>query len=260
MNNSLTAIPDVVFPCDNDLEIPTLDITMQAQLCEIPFLAFGEQKRTYDMGGNGTLHFYVDDYRFNSIYEKPEKILRHRPSSIVEPNFSTFNEMPISFGLQAIYKKRWGARMMQEKGLRVFVDLNVAQKYYALNMLGVPRGWGAYCTRGYSDRLSNLEFEFRLANEWAQGNKVVFVIYGGGIECRHFAQRNGCIYINPCVTTKKKIEASKQIHEGVAFLGNEFELNKLLPTNHFEMQLEDYTITNNLLNGETKKIANESKD
>lgn len=236
-------IPDVIFPSENDLEIPTLDISMQAKMCEIPFLAFGEQKRTYDMCNSGTLHFYVDDYRFNSIYEKPEKILKHHPASIVEPNFSLFNEMPISFGLQAIYKKRWVARMMQEKGLRVFVDLNVAQKYYALNMIGVPRGWSAYCTRGYSDRMYNLEFEYRLATEWAEGNKILFVIYGGGRECRNFAQRNNCIYVNPCVTTKQRIEASKQIHEGVMFLGDEFELNKLLPASHHSLQVEDFTKT-----------------
>lgn len=117
-------MPDALFPSDNDLEIPTLRFDMQATACEIPFLAFGEQKRTYDMNYSGTLHFYVDDYRFNAIYEHPSKILQHKPANIVEPNFSLFNETPLSFGLQNIYKKRWIARAMQERGIRVFVDLN----------------------------------------------------------------------------------------------------------------------------------------
>ena len=42
-------IPDMLFPTDNELEIPTLDINMQARECQIPFLCFGEQKRTYNM-------------------------------------------------------------------------------------------------------------------------------------------------------------------------------------------------------------------
>ena len=42
-------IPDMLFPSDNELEIPTLDINMQAENCQIPFLCFGEQKRTYNM-------------------------------------------------------------------------------------------------------------------------------------------------------------------------------------------------------------------
>lgn len=234
-------IPDAIFPSDNDLEIPSLRPDMQASHCEIPFLAFGEQKRTYDMNYSGTLHFYVDDYRFNAIYEHPGKILQHHPANIVEPNFSLFNEMPVSFGLQAIYKKRWIARAMQERGIRVLVDLNVAQKFYRLNMIGVPQGWHSFCTRGYSDRLYNLEFEYELAKQWSGGNELLFVIYGGGADCRHFAQRNNCIYINPCVTAKKKLEASKQIHEGIAFLGPEFDLTKLTPQSHHELQMEDFT-------------------
>nr|WP_289835319.1 hypothetical protein [uncultured Phocaeicola sp.] len=60
------------------MEIPTLRLDVQPQLVEIPFLCFGEQKRTKDMGGHGTVHFYTDDYRWQSIYEHPEKILNQR--------------------------------------------------------------------------------------------------------------------------------------------------------------------------------------
>lgn len=245
MKESELIIPDMLFPSDNDLEIPSLDLNMQAEHCTIPFLCFGEQKRTYNLLNSGTLHFYTDDYRFKSVYEHPEKILRHNPSEIVEPNFSLFNEMPISFGLQSIYKKRWLARVMQSKGIRVFVDLNVAQKFYQLNMIGVPRGWRAFATRGYSDRLNNLSFEYSIAKDWAEGKEPLFVIYGGGEVCRRFAQQKGCIYVNPVVTTKKKLAALQKIHEGVAFLGEEFsvkaQLDKMTP---FSKQLEDFSTEN----------------
>jgi hypothetical protein len=245
MNDSYTPlIPDQLFPCDNDLEIPTLDLNMQAQTCDIPFLCFGEQARTFNLNGQGTLHFYTDDYRFSVVYEHPDKILRHHPSNIVEPNFSLFNEMPIAFGIQALYKKRWIGRAMQQRGIGIFVDLNVAQKYYQLNMIGVPRGWRAFATRGYSDRLSNLAFELSIAEDWAEGEKPLFVIYGGGNSCRRFAQQHGCIYINPVVTTKKKIQAIKKIHEGIAFFNEDFsiqeQIDKLTP---FSRQKEDFRMT-----------------
>lgn len=253
-------IPDMLFPTDNELEIPTLDINMQARECQIPFLCFGEQKRTYNMNGQGTLHFYTNDYRFTSVYEHPEKIFKqHRPANIVEPNFSLYNETPISFGMQALYKKRWIARAMQSRGIGVFVDLNVAQKWYQLNMLGVPRGWQAFATRGYSDRLNNLEFELSIAKDWALGKTPLFVIYGGGNECRRFAQENGCVYINPVVTTKKKLEAVKKIQEGVAFFNEEFslkkELEKLTPFTH---QIEDYSKMNKQI-GENKESLSENE-
>ena len=148
---------------------------------------------------------------------------------------------------------------MQSQGIGVFVDLNVAQKWYQLNMLGVPRGWRAFATRGYSDRLNNLAFELSIAKDWALGKTPLFVIYGGGNECRRFAQENGCVYINPVVTTKKKLEAVKKIQEGVAFFNEEFslkkELEKLTPFTH---QIEDYSKMNKQI-GENKESLSENE-
>ena len=220
-----TSITDCLFPSDNDAEIPTLDLTMQASRVEIPFLAFGEQSRTINLNWTGSLHFYVDDYRFNTVYEHPEKILRQRPKNIVEPNFSLYAETPIAFGLQGIYKKRWIARAMQERGIRVFVDLNVNEKFYQLNMLGVPMGWSSFATRGYSDRINSLVYEYKIAKHWAGNNKLTFVIYGGGRSCKDFAQQNGCIYINPVINIRNKQKAIERIEsEGIAFLGEGFSL------------------------------------
>lgn len=242
--NDIEFVPDCLFPSDNDAEVPTLRLDRQPRFCDIPFVCFGEQKRTFQMEGQGTLHFYTDDYRFNSVYEHPEKILQHNPANIVEPNFSVFHEMPIAFGLQAIYKKRFIARAMQERGIGVFVDLNVASKFYKLNMLGIPAGYSSFCTRGYSDRLHYLEFEYNLAKSIAGDNPLLFVIYGGGVECKQFAKKHGCIYITPVVSLKKKnADAVKKIEGSVAFLGEEFRMDNLLPKqseNIFEGQLLDY--------------------
>lgn len=50
-------IPDSLFATDNDMEIPVLDKDMQAKYCEIPFVKYGEQKKTFDLKETGTLHF-----------------------------------------------------------------------------------------------------------------------------------------------------------------------------------------------------------
>ena len=57
-------LADSLFPSDNELEIPTLRLDMQPTSVEIPFVCFGEQKRTYQMKGRGTLHFVTDDFCF----------------------------------------------------------------------------------------------------------------------------------------------------------------------------------------------------
>lgn len=58
------------FPTDNDAEIPLLRLDMQPKMVGKPFLAWGEQKRQLALNGYGTIHFYVDDYRFNAIFDK----------------------------------------------------------------------------------------------------------------------------------------------------------------------------------------------
>lgn len=212
--------PDVLFPTDNDLEVPTLRLDVQPKTVEIPFVLYGEQKRTYDMQYQGTLHFYTDDYRFATIFDHPDSIFAHHPSNIVEPNYSLFSETPFAFGIHQIYKKRFLSRLMQNHGIGVFVDLNVAPKYYKANLLGVPAGYGAFCTRGYSDRLTQLEFEYNMAKSVAGDNELTFVIYGGGAECRHFAQKHGCIYITPLVSIKNRINRIKglsKVSESVLF-------------------------------------------
>lgn len=227
-------ICDQLFPTDpraGEWEIPMLDDTMQAQECAIPWIAFGEQKRTYDLMGNGTLHFFVDDYRFQSVYEHPEKIVQHHPRNMVEPNFSLYLDMAPAFGLQAIYKKRVVARMMQDRGIRVFVDLNVAQKFIKLNLIGVPNGWRAFCTRGYSDRLPALELEYRIAEASASfvSRRPLFVVYGGGQKCKDFCKEVQAIYITPNIVLKNKEQAFQKLMEDnvIAFTDEDYSLKAL---------------------------------
>lgn len=47
-----TYIPDCIFPSDNQMEIPSLLLDIQPQSVEIPFLCFGEQKRSKNMQGD----------------------------------------------------------------------------------------------------------------------------------------------------------------------------------------------------------------
>lgn len=72
-----------LFPSDNAFEIPSLRLDMQPDKVDIPFVAFGESSRKIDLGGYGSIHFYVDDYRFNSVYDKPSTIVAANPHNIL---------------------------------------------------------------------------------------------------------------------------------------------------------------------------------
>lgn len=244
MDSNLPFIPDCLFPSDNDLEIPSLRLDMQPKYAEIPFVLYGEQARTFQMEGNGTLHFYTDDYRFgDSLFDHPEKIIKHNPSTIVEPNYSLYNDTPIAFGMQQIYKKRFISRAMQERGINVFVDLNVSPKFYKLNLLGVPKGYHSFCTRGYEDRIYHLGFEYEIAKMVAGDNQLLFVVYGGGLQVKRFCREKGLIHITPTISMKKKVKNYKKMAEAIAFFGQEVDTAPMLPSlpELLEEQITDYS-------------------
>ena len=72
------------------------------------------------------IHFYVDDYRFNGIYNNPEKTLSKYSQYyfLLTPDFSLYNEMPIWLQIKNVAKNRWCGAYWQKKGLTVFPTLS----------------------------------------------------------------------------------------------------------------------------------------
>ncbi|MBQ7734667.1 MAG: DUF4417 domain-containing protein, partial [Bacteroidales bacterium] len=123
-------VKDILFPSDNLYDIPCLRLDRQAGHLELPFVPYGTGRRNKRVS---TLHFYVDDYRFNALWKNPAKIFDINPAAAVECNYSLFDTTPLAFGLQFIYQKRWMARYWQENGIRIYVDLNVSSKFFEYN-------------------------------------------------------------------------------------------------------------------------------
>jgi hypothetical protein len=136
----------------------------------------------------------VEDYRFEKVWKEPEQVVRTGCQACVEPNYSVYNDMPGAAALWNIYRKRWVARWWQLQGVRVLVDLNVGHKHFDLNWLGVPRGWKAYATRAYAERLKETEREYEAALEHSGGDSILFVVYGGGRKARELAERKAWIW------------------------------------------------------------------
>lgn len=184
----MSMIPDTLFPTDNKYHIPVLLPDLEAELVDFPFSAWGSISRTSTM--KGTWHFYVDDYRFSALWGKADMVPETNCVSAVEVNYTISDQMPFPVALYRIYQKRWLARYWQSKGIRIIVDLNVARPYKLLNMLGVPQGWKTFATRGYNERLDDLEMELEIAQEIAGTDNITFLVYGGGQAVREFCQSN----------------------------------------------------------------------
>lgn len=187
-------VPNVVWPSSNWEGIPDLDPDMQAAGMVLPCERWGQISRKSAM--LGTWVFYVDDYKFSALWVDPSPVVRTGCASVVEPNFSCTPTTPIAVGLWRIYQKRWLARYWQSRGIRVFVDINVDARFRDLNYLGVPRGWKAYATRGYSNLLGDILKEYEFAVNHANGtDDMVFLVYGGGKLIQQAAIERGWIWI-----------------------------------------------------------------
>lgn len=183
----------MLFPSDNRLGIPTLDLQLQAIGVPIPVWGWGGKSRTTQH--LGTWHCYVDDSRFSALLDRPEQMAHTQAVAAVEPNISLYVDTPIALAIAAIYRKRWVARCWQGYGLRVFVDLNVPPAVLELEefRMGIPPGWKAFATRGYERRIDDLDREYSVAVEIAGGNPLMLVV-GGGREVNRWCLEHGVVH------------------------------------------------------------------
>ena len=195
-------VPDALFPSDNDWGIPTLNADLQATTVDLPVSLWGAMSRTARM--RGTWLFYCDDYRFEALWKDPSPIVNSQCANAVEPNFTIGPQTPKAVALWQIYRKRWLARWWQSYGVRVFVDMNVDTTTFGdIMLLGVPTGWSAYATHGYTDRQEFTLMEYELACQWAGKDDILFLLYGGGKECKALAQSRGWVWVSEHMDIKQ---------------------------------------------------------
>lgn len=192
-------VKDILYPSDNRYDIPCLRLDRQAGHLELPFVPYGTGRRNKRVA---TLHFYVDDYRFNALWKNPAKIFDNNPAAAVECNYSLFDTTPLAFGLQFIYQKRWMSRYWQENGIRIYVDLNVSSKFFEYNRMGVPDGWNAFATRGALGGLELLKAKFSQARQISGLDSPNLIVYGGGKEVHDFCCLHSLLYVHDYMTEK----------------------------------------------------------
>jgi len=213
---------DVLFPSDNEFGIPCLDLGRMATEVLLPVLKWGTIKRYAKV--IGTYHFYTDDYKMTALWRDPSPVVLSGCAAAVEPNFSINEQMPRAVALNRIYQKRWIARWWQERGLPMFVDMNVSPRYAQDNLLGVPRGWKSYWTRGSEEHLMTTLEEYELACMKAGGRSIIFVVYGGGNRVQTLARRMNWIWIPEQIAARVGRYGGAQWVDHQAAAGEEAEV------------------------------------
>lgn len=118
------------------------------------------------------VHFFVDDYRFEGIYNTPDRTLARysQYAFLLTPDFSTYADMDLWRQLESVAKNRWVGAYWQSKGLTVVptVSWGLAQSFdfcfegveqnatVAIGMIGCKRS-KLHFMRGYNAMLEKIE-------------------------------------------------------------------------------------------------------
>ena len=89
------------------------------------------------------IHFFVDDYQFERVWNYPEKytdVLREY-ECILSPDFSLYMDMPMPMKIWNVYRSRQIGAYYQQQGIRVIPTISWAEpETYQFCFLGVPEG------------------------------------------------------------------------------------------------------------------------
>lgn len=118
------------------------------------------------------VHFFVDDYRFEGIYNNPERSLKKysQYKFLLTPDFSTYADMNMWRQMESIAHGRWIGAYWQNKGLTVIptVSWSTPSSYeycfdgiekgsiVAVGMIGCKRAENKFM-RGYNEMLKRIE-------------------------------------------------------------------------------------------------------
>lgn len=127
--------------------------------------------RTNDLEENKKcgVHFFVDDYRFNGIYDHPQRTLKRysQYAFLLTPDYSLYADMPLWRQLENVAKNRWVGAYWQEHDKIVIptISWGMSQTFefcfqgveknaiVAVGMIGCKKARAAFM-RGYNEMLN----------------------------------------------------------------------------------------------------------
>lgn len=130
-----------LFPGDNAYGIPDLRHT---PVSRIPawLVPYRQRIRAHAPPDDGAVHFFADDYRFETVWSRPWKALSAlRPyPTLLTPDFSLYRDWPLMLQMWNVYRSRWCGCFWQTQGFTVIptVSWSTAASY-DFCFLGIPR-------------------------------------------------------------------------------------------------------------------------
>lgn len=129
-----------MFVTDNEYGLPIVESSNFTPTELIPFHLC---KKMLKGDKHKTVHFFLDDYKFECVWSKPHRyldILKYY-GSVISPTFSIYDNQPFAMNLWNMYRSRWLTRYWQEHGIDVIVDVRWgSEETYDICFSGIKKG------------------------------------------------------------------------------------------------------------------------
>lgn len=131
------------FPTSSHWGIPDLLPDMLGKKIPAALEVFRAGRFPPSKASGKTLCFFIDDYRFESCFSYPQRMLNGLRNSnwgqVCEPDFSIWSDAPRAEQIMAVYKCRWVGRFWQENGIKVIPILTWGEEdTYDFCFDGIP--------------------------------------------------------------------------------------------------------------------------
>lgn len=92
----------------------------------LPMRSYRERDDSGQRHAAALCHFFLDDYRFESVWTKPDTALNrlHGFYGALTPDFSLYADWPLAVQQWNHYRRQWLGRYWQRHGLRVIPTVN----------------------------------------------------------------------------------------------------------------------------------------
>lgn len=89
------------------------------------------------------IHFFIDDYQFQRIWNSPEQYLSvlNQYQCVLSPDFSLYMNMPMAMKVWNVYRSRLIGQYWQSQGIKVIPTISWAEpETYTFCFDGIPEG------------------------------------------------------------------------------------------------------------------------
>lgn len=207
---------------DEAYNLPWVDLERTEGFYQMPTIEQETHMPSGLMGFNYTLnsqdyskgiHFYVDDYQFERIWNDPHKyidVLRDF-DCVLTPDFSLYLDMPISMKIWNVFRSRLIGQMMQDEGLTVIPTVSWAEpETFAFCFDGLPEGGVlSISTVGVKQNAHAFEIWKAGTAELIKRKKPsALLVYGGAVDFDF--GKTKVFYFNNEVTERMKNSSGKK--------------------------------------------------